>query len=218
MSNIVVCGMPQALRGSQEARASARGLQAPLAKLAADGSTKAALREAGMSAALAVAYICGALPDGTTSALSAFWALLNVPKAPLLSTTMVTRLPVEEAHIGAELAQVLLLQVSTPQSFSFLHNIPCMVLASCWLIPLRFRYLILICCLQHGHRLEDGATRDAARLLVASLLHYAPSVRHIAKKSAQECVVERSPMAGNFIAALQDYLATAPSGPVRSIS
>lgn len=111
---MLACGVLQALRGSQELRASAGGLQAALAKLAADGSSKAALREAGMSAAVAVAYIARAIPDGTaTLELSAFWALLNAPKASLLSTAMLTRLPVEEAHIGAELAQVLLLQVST---------------------------------------------------------------------------------------------------------
>lgn len=132
---VSVCGVPQALRGSQELRASASALQAALAKLAADGSAKAALREAGMSAALALAYISGAIPDSAAcSELSAFWALLNAPKAPLLSTAMLTRLPAEEAHIGAELAQVLLLQVSTHTAWRLLllHHGSWHVVASCW--------------------------------------------------------------------------------------
>lgn len=71
--------------------------------------------------------------------------------------------------------------------------------------------------MQHGHRLGNDATRDAARLLVASLLHYASLVRRVAKKSTQDCVTDASPLAGSFIAALQEYLAAAPSGPVRTL-
>ena len=91
------------------------------------------------------------------------------------------------------------------------------VSALCWVSQITL-HLSLMCCVQHGHRLGDGATRDAARLLVASLLHYAPTVRRVAKKSAQECVVSALPLAESFIAALQEYLATAPTGPVRRLS
>lgn len=78
--------------------------------------------------------------------------------------------------------------------------------------------LQLLChflCVQHGHRLSEATTRDVARLLVASLLHYAAPVRRLAKRGAQACVADSSSLAVPFITALQDYLAIAPSHPVR---
>ncbi len=112
----------QALRSSHEVRASAGALQAPLAKLAADGSARAAQREAGLSAALALAYIAGAGADGGGQLLAGFWALLNAPAAPLLSVALLARLPPEEAHVCAELAQVLLLQVSSCTALLRVHE------------------------------------------------------------------------------------------------
>lgn len=89
----------------------------------ADGTARAALREAGVKAALALAYIAHA-PDASSGGgqLTAFWDGLNAPGTPLLSTAVLTRLPPEEAHIGAELAQVLLLQVGKVASVPFCHH------------------------------------------------------------------------------------------------
>lgn len=103
--------------GSTEVRSSAVGLLAPLVKVASDGSAKAAQRAEGVAAALAVSLIASANVTAD-KALEPFWAVLRAPNAALLSTAMLSKLPVEEAAYAAQLAEVLLLQVSQTAPYS----------------------------------------------------------------------------------------------------
>ena len=82
-----------------------------MSKIASDGSVKAAQRAEGVTAALAIALIAGADVKADKS-LESFWALFKAPSAALLSTATLARLPATEAAYAAELAEVLLLQVS----------------------------------------------------------------------------------------------------------
>ena len=84
---------------------------APLSKIAADGSAKAAQRAEGVAAALALALIAGASVEADKD-LGSFWTLLKAPNAALLSTATLAKLPAAEAAYAAELAEVLLLQAS----------------------------------------------------------------------------------------------------------
>ncbi len=101
----------QILHGSHDVRSSADDLVAPLSKIAADGSAKAAQRAEGVAAALALALIAGASVKADKD-LASFWTLLKAPNTALLSSATLAKLPAAEAAYAAELAEVLLLQAS----------------------------------------------------------------------------------------------------------
>jgi hypothetical protein len=106
------------LGGTFELRASAQLLLAPLTKVAAEGSAKAAQRSEGIAAALGVALIAGA-GGKSDKGIDIFWSLLAPANAPLLSLSTFGKLPTEEAAYAVSLAETLLMQVSSTALFIF---------------------------------------------------------------------------------------------------
>ncbi len=125
----------QILHSSHDLCCSAGGLLAPLSKIASDGSVKAAQRAEGVTAALAIALIAGA-DVKNSKGLESFWTILSAPNAALLSVATLAKLPAAEAACAAELAEVLLLQVSHVMQFFGSRQIP--VLRS----QVRFYYVV----------------------------------------------------------------------------
>ena len=52
--------------------------------------------------------------------------------------------------------------------------------------------------LQHGHYLDQAASRAVSRLLLAVLLHYAAPVRRAGIKAVTHCLAEKPNLAGDL--------------------
>ncbi|DBB12167.1 TPA: hypothetical protein ACH3X3_006274 [Trebouxia sp. C0006] len=68
--------------------------------------------------------------------------------------------------------------------------------------------------LQHGHYLDQAASRAVSRLLLAVLLHYAAPVRRAGIKAVSQCLAEKPNLADGFVAALQHWQKNSSRLPV----